>query len=345
MVCKVRNLVVICLWRVFLTALNGLERRREEVASRTWLGTMEVPEGSIPKSRVGVKFPRVPDQFVGGLAALPELLRASAKWRGMSIVEVEEVVRLLPPPILESICFLDKLTSLWRYDCGEPFDNLPGNQVVFGTNMYNEVDRLFDVINFARNRLDDGQLRIYLSRLADPDKHQDFLFEFAPILRVASSIEMDYEARGYAEGNNTVDWLIHSKPVPLLLDVKNRRRDLIEAIVRAYSGERDPDGTAPAPTHDPSLLFRSVEQKFKQRSPSEVIQGVWVVTAIAQEESELQAAFAKLDSLRVHVAVFGDWEDDVYVLANDAAVKETVLEVLRLRESRRAVFHRRIKRA
>jgi hypothetical protein len=312
--------------------------------SRTWLGMMEVPEGSIPKSRVGMKFPRVPDQFVGGLAALPELLRAAAKWRGMSHAEVEEVVRLVPPPIIESICFLDKLTSLWRYDCGEPFDRLPGNQVVFGTNMYNEVDRLFDVINLARSRLDGVQLRNYLSRLADPNKHQDFLFEFAPILRLDSSIRADYEVPGYAARNGRVDWLIRSKPVPLLLDVKNRTRDLIESLVRFQLGERDPDGTAPAPTHDPSLLFRSVEQKFKPRSPSEVIQGVWIVSAIAQEESELHAAFAKLDPSRVHLAIVGDWEDDVYVLTNDANAKKSVMEILRLRESRRAVFCRGVVR-
>ena len=311
--------------------------------SRTWLGMMMVPEGSIPKSNIGMKLPRVPDQFIGGLASLPELFRASAKWRGMSHTEVEKVIRLVLPPILELVCFLDKMTSLWRYDCGEPFDNLPGDQVVFGTNMYNEVDRLFDVIICARHRLDEGQLSNYLNRLADPNKHQDLLFEFAPILRVDSSVKVDYEASGYAEGNGTVDWLIRSEPGPLLLDVKNRTRDLIESLVRFHLGERDPDGTAPAPTHNPSLLFRSVEPKFKQRSPSEVIQAVWVVTAVKQEEPALQAAFAKLDGSRVHGAIFGDWEDDVYVLTNDAAAKETVLEVLRLQESRRAVFRRGIK--
>ena len=312
--------------------------------SRTWLGMMEVPEGSIPKSKMGKELPRVPEQFIGGLADLAQLFRASAKWRGMSPSEVDEVIRLVPPPILELVCFLDKMTSLWRYDCRAPFDNLPGNQVVFGTNMYNEVDRLFDVINCARSRLDEGQLRKYLCRLADSDKHQDFLFEFTPILRVDSSVKVDYEASGCAEGHNNVDWLIRSEPVPLLLEVKNRRKDLIEAIVRVQLGERDPDGTAPAPTHDHSLLFRSVERKFKQRSPSEVIQGVWIVTAVAQEESELQAAFAKMDPSRVHLAIVGDWEDDVYVLSNDACAKERVLEILRLRESRRAVFCRGVGR-
>jgi len=259
----------------------------------------------------------------------------------MSREEIDEVIRLVPAPILEEICFLDRLTSLWRYDYGEPFDDLPGNVKVFGTNMYNEVDRLFDVISCARCRLDSDQRSNYLQRLADRDNHQNLLFEFTPILRLDFSVRVDYEVAGHAEGNNTVDWLIHSEPVPLLLDVKNRTRDLIESLVRVQLGERDPDGTGPAPTHDPSLLFRSVEPKFRKRSPSEIIQAVWIVTTIKQEESELQAAFAKLDASRVHVAIFGDWGDDVHVLANDTKAKETVLKVLRLRESsRRAVFQR-----
>lgn len=56
----------------------------------------------------------------------------------------------------------------------------------------------------------------------------------------------------------------------------------------------------------------------------------------------MEAAFAKLDASRVHVAIFGDWEDDVYILTNDISAKKSVLEVLRLRESRRAVFRRDI---
>jgi hypothetical protein len=241
---------------------------------------------------------------------------------------------------LELGCFLDKLSGEWRYDYGEPFV-LPGGQnLVFGVNTYNEVDRLFDVLHCARSRLDADRLRNYLLRLADPINHQNFLIEFAPILRVDPSVKVEYEVIGFSERNNTVDWLIRSEPVPVLLEVKKRIRDVIEAFVRIQHGEKDPDGTAPAPIHDPSLLFTSVDTKFMQRSPSEMIQAVWVATTLQQEESELQAAFAKIDPSRVHLAILGDWANDVYVLANDTKAKESVLELLHLRESRRAVFRR-----
>jgi hypothetical protein len=81
-----------------------------------------------------MKPPRVPQILIGGLAALHKLFRASAKWRGMKREDVEEVIRLVPTPIRELICFLDRITGLWRYDFGEPFDDLPGEQMVFGTN-------------------------------------------------------------------------------------------------------------------------------------------------------------------------------------------------------------------
>jgi hypothetical protein len=256
----------------------------------------------------------------------------------MTREEVGEIIGLVPERILEQVCFLDRMTSVWRYDYGDPLD-LTGN-TVFGTNMYCQVDRLFDVLDCARRRLDTGQLSNYLQRMADQRKHQDLLFEFVPILKLDPAIRVNYEPPGYAEGNSTIDWLIRSEPVPVLLEVKSRSKDLIESLDRLYAGERGPDSTAPAPIHDPSILFRSIEAKFKQRSPDEIIQAVWIVTTIQQEESELQAAFAKLDHSRVHLAFIGDWEDDVYVLANDAAAKERVLRLLHLQESQRAVFRR-----
>ena len=48
----------------------------------------------------------------------------------------------------------------------------------------------------------------------------------------------------YGDGNNTIDWLIRSEPVPVLLKVRNRSKDLIESLDRFRLGKRDPDETA-----------------------------------------------------------------------------------------------------
>ncbi len=43
-----------------------------------------------------MKLLRVPEILVGGLAALPELFLASAKWRRIRRQDVDEIVRLMP---------------------------------------------------------------------------------------------------------------------------------------------------------------------------------------------------------------------------------------------------------
>ena len=41
---------------------------------------------------------------------------------------------------------------------------------------------------------------------------------------------------------------------------------------------------------------------------------------------------------KLHVAVIGDWHDDVHVLANSEAAKEHLIRVLRVAESEGFVF-------
>ena len=139
--------------------------------------------------------------------------------------------------------------------------------------------------------------------------------------------------------NRTVDWLLTppSGP-PIALDVKNRTKDLLESLMRVQAGERQADGTAPPPMHDPSILFTSLEPKFEPRSPRDVVQAAWIGTALKQEESELLSAFAQLDSARIHVVLLAGWRDDVYALSQDDHARRYVCDVLRVRESRRLVF-------
>lgn len=285
--------------------------------------------------------PRVPPVFVGGVAGLPDLFIALGRSRGIPRSEVSELVALLPDPIRTAPCFLDRLTGLWRYDFGGPFEGLPDGNVVLGTNMFHDVEKLYDVLACAKRRLPVAQLSSYVSRLGDAAKHDDTLVEFAPVLRLDATVKLTYEVEGQGEGNKTIDWMMRSGDQVLLLDVKNRTRDLLEAFARIQAGERDPDGSGPAPLHDPALLFRSVEAKFKPCAPGPVVQGAWVHTPLKQEETELLSAFGSLDPTRVHVVLLGGWEDDVYVLAGDNTVKEDALRLLRVRESRRFVFQRR----
>jgi hypothetical protein len=118
---------------------------------------------------------------------------------------------------------------------------------------------------------------------ADPRKHPEYLAEMFPTLRVKPAIPAEHEVGGLGEGNRTVDWVIG--PVDgrrVLVDVKRRLADFIAAM-----GELSADD-APAPRHDVGLLFRSVESKYLQSDPDELLQGAWIVTDIKQSEKGLQ---------------------------------------------------------
>lgn len=279
--------------------------------------------------------------MVGGVANLESLFVSLGRYRGIPREKIEEVASLIPEAIRRTPCFLDRLTGLWRYDFGEPFVGLPGGGVVLGTNMYQPVDRLYDVLAGARRRLPADQLANYLSRLADAKKHDDLLFEFAPILRLPEDTEASYEVSGHGEGNRTIDWVIKPKVgPPIAIDVKNRTKDLLESLIRLQAGEREAEGTAPAPIHNVDLLFTSLEQKFRSRAATEMVQAAWIGTDLKQEETELAVAFGRLDGTRVHVAFLGDWNDDVYTLAHDDFARQHASRVLGVRESRRFVFRR-----
>ncbi len=288
-----------------------------------------------------MRLPKVPPVVIGGIAALPDMFVAIATARKLPRDQAEQATAVLPEQLAQAPCFLDRITGLWRYDFGNPYDRPPDGGTVFGTHMWQPIERLFDVILCAMQLLTPEQVESCAIRLADPNKHEDMLVEFAPVLRLSPAVTANYEVEGYGEGSTTVDWLVQDGHDPsLCLDVKNRTRDLLESFIKMQRGERAPEGPAPAPTHDTGVLFRNLEEKFQPRDPKRSLQGAWITTELKQEESELRAAFAQLDRRRIHFAVLGDWDDDVYILCDDEAIRRRIAEFLRIRESRRFVFSR-----
>jgi hypothetical protein len=284
-----------------------------------------------------MKKPRVPMVFIGDLASIPEVFKIITTNRGLPTRDAITASNLLPEAFRSLSCFLDKLTRIWRYDFGVPID-LADESLVFGTHMWLPVELLFDVLLCANQRLTSEQLANYLRRLADPLKHEDLITEFAPILRLSSNVETTYEVAGYGEGGSKIDWLLFPpENVPILIDVKNRTGDLIEQFQKGDYGSME---TMPAPTHDTELLFRSLEKKFRPNNAENILQGAWIRTLLKQEEKELKVSFSKLDHNRVHFAILGDWEEDVYILCDSSVNREKLLALFNLRESKRFVFIR-----
>ena len=202
---------------------------------------------------------------------MPCLFKAIGQDRGFPSGYAERISKLIPAPIQHLPCFLDRLTGIWRYEYGAPITLPMGGGVIVGTPMFPEVERLFDVVGCAAWRLDKEKLGAYLVRLADSNHHEDVLVELAPILRLGE-VTVEHEFRGKEKGASTVDWRISAPGHPvLLLEVKNRIRDLIESFEAIK--HLDPHETIPAPSHDHAMLFKSVLHKFKIRRPDETIQG------------------------------------------------------------------------
>src|SRR5208337_4746487 len=166
-----------------------------------------------------MKKPRVPLAFIGDLASIPEVFKVITANRGLPTRDATTASNLLPEEIRSSPCFLDKLTRIWRYDFGVPFD-LHDKSLVFGTHMWLPVELLFDVLVCANQRLPSEQFANYLLRLANPSKHEDLITEFFPIFRVSSKVATTYEVEGYGEGGTTIDWLLSPlQSIPILIDV------------------------------------------------------------------------------------------------------------------------------
>jgi hypothetical protein len=288
-----------------------------------------------------MKILRLFPQVVGATSTLQQRFVAMAKERGLTQDTANSLLSIIPFKLLNASCFLDRLTGLWRYEFGEPFDRMPHDQQVWGAHMWIPVEHLFSTILCASSRLTVDQRRQYFGRLVNPAKHQDVLAEFAPIVHLDPDIRADFEVTGLGVGNHTIDWSIQPPCGPrVLLDVKRRTKDFIEFAARLIAGHRDLDGTAPAPIHDPTLLFQNLEEKFLPHAPDDYLQGVWILTDVKQEEWELSSAFDVLDSQKIHFVILGDWEETAYILARRAVDKRFLFSLFGISESSRFVFSR-----
>jgi hypothetical protein len=271
-------------------------------------------------------------EVVAAKSTLRERLFAEGKARGLSNEDTKAIVSIVPKTLIEAGAFLDKMTSLWRYEFGVPYDI--AENLVWGTHMWVPVKSLFTALFCAHSRIPENKRATYLAQLADPDKHQNKLVEMIPVDKVGSTVTVEFEVSGLGAGNSTVDWVIGPQDGrTVLLDVKRRTTDFI----RQAEGI-DAANAASEPNHDPALLFRSVEQKFLSVEPNSQLQGAWIVTDIKQEEAQLIRAFTALDASKVHFAILGDWKPDVYVLTRRDYDRQYLLNLFRVYSSTRFTF-------
>lgn len=285
-------------------------------------------------------FRHIIPEVVAGAAELPELFVCLQLLRGQTREAAAAVAANLPEALRQAPCFLDRITSLWRYEFGEKA-TVAGRLVSGGDITFHTLTRLIDVVTWAQERLTRAQYENYIQRLADAKKHADLLFEFAPVLRLDSSTRASYEVVGEGIGNKTIDWqLIGENGARLLLEVKFRLFDLLHHFGHLSDPEVLDGAGMPHPDHDTDLLFRSIESKLASRSPDSVLQGAWIASGLRQESRELEDSFRRLDPSKVHFAVLGGWDDTVHLLTQEGVPRDDILRLLRVRETDQLTFVR-----
>jgi hypothetical protein len=275
-------------------------------------------------------------QAVGGYDTLRRRFIAEAQSQGLERDEARVLAMLLPPTLRESECFFDLITNLWRYEFGHPWVPRGAQHSLFGPHVWPLVRHLVTALRCVVRLLSVDQIARYIARLDDPSRHEVVLVEFLPAIRFPRDVTAEFEHRTGA-GNRDADWRL-TKPGerPILFDVKRRMVDLLHLTSRTALGERRPNGHAPQPEHDPSLLFRSIAEKYLEVDPNVQLQGAWIVTALKQEEAGLAAAFDALDHRRVHFAVLGGWGGGVGLLTRRPEDRPVILERLGVTEARGA---------
>ena len=269
---------------------------------------------------------------VGGKDILRNRFLAEAATHGITAEQANALYSLIPKPLANAGAFLDKMTGLWRYEFGLPYDI--ADKLFWGTHMWVPVETLYAALLSAHARLPADKRAAFLQRLADPDAHQAALVEMIPAHAISGVVPMDFEVGDLGAGNRTVDWVIGPHlDRSVLLDVKRRTTDFIAQM----EDVKDSGADAP-PNHDPALLFRSVEQKFVAADPDVRLQGVWILTDIKQDEDRLRGAFADLDKTKVHFSILGDWKHDAYVLVRREWDRQYLMELFQLQPSTRFTF-------
>ncbi|MGH9198999.1 MAG: hypothetical protein ACRD1T_25135, partial [Acidimicrobiia bacterium] len=258
----------------------------------------------------------------------------------IDVAQIDRVLAQVYAALLESPCFLNRLTEQWCYDFGLPLERLANNSIALGAPMFPSVARLLDVLLFAERRLAPESRSTYLRRLADESRHQDVVAEMLVVLDVPGEARLAFETPAETGNGRTIDWRLRLAPFPpLLFDVKNRMGDAVAFLSNLITA--GPQAGSIEPTHDPALLFEGVLSKFVAHSPAEYLQGIWVITKVKQEETELQAAFRNLDARRIHFAVISNMSRECQLLSQPEVDRSVLVRALNLSERPDRIVFRR----
>ncbi|MCJ7507353.1 MAG: hypothetical protein MUO85_01315 [candidate division Zixibacteria bacterium] len=281
---------------------------------------------------------QLPKEMVGDKSTMYDAFLRCAAEHGDDKDYATELFSLLPQALKETPAWFDKLTNLWRYEYGIPYDRMPEEIIISGTNVHLPVSELYTSVRIANKRLRRDQLLKFLERLSNKEKHCDVLFEMRPIKDVKVNLQTNYEVTGLGIGNTTYDWQVKGKFINIVFDVKNRTKSLLEHMKQIIPDLNRGTANILPSAPNPEDLFKSVENKLKEKCYLGQLQGVWIHSDIKEHEDKLTLYFKKtLNNRKVHFVILSDWKDDAFFLARNILIRSILKKTFGLTESKRFV--------
>jgi hypothetical protein len=236
--------------------------------------------------------------------------------------EARKLFTSLPSELRAAPAAWSKMDSDWCYYFGIPYTGFPGGTRVVGTPQFPKVSLLYATLQIVRDSLPESDRSKILLQFGQREKHNDFLQEFAPLLRLPGGAAIRYEIPGE---KGTIEFAIEVPGrQPMLLEVKNRHKDLIHHLSHFTVNEAKgiPEEAIPPP--DPAWLFKSIIHKFAPADFNQQAQGVWIHSNVAVVKTALHLHFDTLDPQRIHFAVLSAGNELAYVLARTKRIREFV---------------------
>ncbi len=282
--------------------------------------------------------PLIPLPFIGDESTLIRaFVDIAKKYRDNEGAAIQRCT-FLPDSIKDAWVWYDKITDMWRYNFGPPYDRLPGDMLVAGTSSNFPVEELYIAIKIADERMSPLQLIAYRERLAQFDKHTAAIFEMRPLKNVKRYLRARYEVSGLGEGETLVDWQIKTGFLNIIFDVKYRIKSLLDHIKETLPAINAGADTAMATAPNPEDLFKSSDRKFRRAHYLQRQQGLWVSTEIQEDKEKLNTYFKKeLSKRKIHFVIISDWKDDAYILARNRFLVTALKRTFCLTESERFV--------
>lgn len=281
---------------------------------------------------------QMPKELIGDRSNMHDSFIRCADEHGDSKDYAIELLKLLPQDLKEASVWFENLTNLWRYEYGRPYDRMPEGTIISGTNVHLPLFELYLSVRIADKRLKRGQLLKFLERLSSKAKHCDVLFEMRPMKDVKETLKANYEVTGKGTGNTTCDWQVKGNLINIVFDVKNRTKSVLEQMKQIIPNLNRGAANVFPSAPNPEDLFKSVENKLKERCYLVQMQGAWIHSDIKEHEDTLTRYFKKtLNRKKVHFAIISDWGNDAFMLARNALIKIILKKVFHLTESKRFV--------